>query len=153
VGDDKRVNLIGPADRSEGQMTPGMRREQAASTDRSWAGQVTTEAGMVSGWHHHGELRLATEASLLEMAPRWSASPRARCCWCSAVDYDLSHLVAKVGRGCHGIAPYLLLGFEALSREPPWSMHDDRAVKEVIERPEERVVTPAPRVLRRGVAC
>jgi uncharacterized RmlC-like cupin family protein len=36
-------------------MTPGMRREQAVSTDRSWAGHVTTEAGMVSGWHHHGD--------------------------------------------------------------------------------------------------
>ena len=53
--DDKRVKLIRPADRSEGQMTPGMRREQAVSTDRSWAGHVTTEAGMVSGWHHHGD--------------------------------------------------------------------------------------------------
>jgi uncharacterized RmlC-like cupin family protein len=55
VGDDKRVMLIRPADRSEGQMTPGMRREQAVSADRSWAGFVTTEAGMVSGWHHHGD--------------------------------------------------------------------------------------------------
>jgi uncharacterized RmlC-like cupin family protein len=32
-----------------------MRREQAVSTERSWAGYVTTEAGMVSGWHHHGD--------------------------------------------------------------------------------------------------
>jgi len=55
VGDDKRVRLIRPDNRSEGQMTPGMRREQAVSTDRSWAGYVTTEAGMVSGWHHHGD--------------------------------------------------------------------------------------------------
>ena len=55
MGDGKRVKLIRPADRSEGQMTPGMRREQAVSTDRSWAGHVTTEAGMVSGWHHHGD--------------------------------------------------------------------------------------------------
>jgi uncharacterized RmlC-like cupin family protein len=55
VGDDKPVRLIRPADRSEGQMTTGMRREQAVNTDRSWAGHVTTEAGMVSGWHHHGD--------------------------------------------------------------------------------------------------
>ena len=53
--DDKRVILIRPEDRAEGQMTPGMRREQAVTTDRSWAGYVTTEAGMVSGWHHHGD--------------------------------------------------------------------------------------------------
>jgi uncharacterized RmlC-like cupin family protein len=32
-----------------------MHREQAVSTERSWAGHVTTEAGMVSGWHHHGD--------------------------------------------------------------------------------------------------
>lgn len=32
-----------------------MHREQAVSTDRSWAGHVITEAGMVSGWHHHGD--------------------------------------------------------------------------------------------------
>jgi uncharacterized RmlC-like cupin family protein len=55
VGEDERVRLIAPADRSEGQPTPGMRREQAASTDRSWAGHVTTDAGTVSGWHHHGD--------------------------------------------------------------------------------------------------
>ncbi|MGH2539926.1 MAG: cupin domain-containing protein [Actinomycetota bacterium] len=30
-----------------------MIREEAVSTGRSWAGLVTTEAGMVSGWHHH----------------------------------------------------------------------------------------------------
>jgi len=40
MGDDERVRLIRPGDRSEGQTTPGMRREQAVSTDRSWAGYV-----------------------------------------------------------------------------------------------------------------
>jgi uncharacterized RmlC-like cupin family protein len=55
VGDDEHVRLISPADRSQGPTTPGMRREQAASTDRSWSGHVTTEAGTVSGWHHHGD--------------------------------------------------------------------------------------------------
>lgn len=53
--DDKRVRRIPPGERSEGQMTPGMRREQAISTDRSWSGHVTTDAGTVSGWHHHGD--------------------------------------------------------------------------------------------------
>jgi uncharacterized RmlC-like cupin family protein len=55
VSDDERVRLIRPEDRSEGQPTPGMRREQSVSTERSWAGHVTTEAGAVSGWHHHGD--------------------------------------------------------------------------------------------------
>ena len=55
MADENRVKLIRPADRSEGQMTPGMRREQATSTGRSWSGHVTTEAGMVSAWHHHGD--------------------------------------------------------------------------------------------------
>jgi uncharacterized RmlC-like cupin family protein len=51
----KRVRLIRPEDRTPGQKTSGMHREQAVTTDRSWAGYVTTEAGMVSGWHHHGD--------------------------------------------------------------------------------------------------
>ena len=52
---EERVRRIRPAERVEGPMTPGMLREEAASTGRSWAGYVTTEAGMVSGWHHHGD--------------------------------------------------------------------------------------------------
>lgn len=55
MGEDRRVRLIRSDERSEGHLTPGMRREQAVSTGRSWAGYVTTEAGMVSGWHHHGD--------------------------------------------------------------------------------------------------
>ena len=55
MSSDEQVRLIRPDDRSEGQPTPGVRREQAWTTERSWAGHVTTEAGMVSGWHHHGD--------------------------------------------------------------------------------------------------
>ena len=55
MGDGERVRVVRPEDRTEGQPTSGMRREEAVSTDRSWAGYVTTEAGMVSGWHHHGD--------------------------------------------------------------------------------------------------
>ena len=55
MDDRSRVRLIRPGDRSGGQATPGMHREEAVSTDRSWAGHVTTDAGMVSGWHHHGD--------------------------------------------------------------------------------------------------
>ena len=46
---------ITPDERVEGQPTPGMAREQAIQTDGMWAGYVTTEAGTISGWHHHGE--------------------------------------------------------------------------------------------------
>lgn len=55
MADADRVTLIRPADRTPGHPTPGMHREQATSTDRTWAGYVTTEVGMVSGWHHHGD--------------------------------------------------------------------------------------------------
>ena len=55
MAEKKHVRVVRPADRSEGQPTPGMHREQAVSTDRSWGGYVTTDAGMVSGWHHHGD--------------------------------------------------------------------------------------------------
>ena len=55
MADDRQVRVVGPGERSEGQRTPGMRREQAVGTERSWAGYVSTEAGTVSGWHHHGD--------------------------------------------------------------------------------------------------
>jgi uncharacterized RmlC-like cupin family protein len=32
-----------------------MVREEAVATDRMWAGVARTGAGMVSGWHHHGD--------------------------------------------------------------------------------------------------
>ncbi len=51
------IRLIRAHERSEldATQTPGMRREQAATTEASWAGVVRTEPGMVSGWHHHAE--------------------------------------------------------------------------------------------------
>lgn len=53
--DDGGVRVVRPKDRTEGHPTPGMHREEAVATDRTWAGHVTTESGMVSGWHHHGD--------------------------------------------------------------------------------------------------
>ena len=49
------VSIVRPGDRIEGDPTPGMVREQALSIEGMWAGLVKTEAGMISGWHHHGE--------------------------------------------------------------------------------------------------
>jgi len=49
------VVRIAEAERRTGAPTPGMHREEAVATDTIWAGFLRTEAGMVSGWHHHGE--------------------------------------------------------------------------------------------------
>jgi uncharacterized RmlC-like cupin family protein len=48
------VRRIMPEERTRGAQTPGMIREEAVATDGMWAGLARTEAGMVSGWHHHG---------------------------------------------------------------------------------------------------
>jgi len=48
------VLRVRPEERVAGPTTPGMTREQAVATDGLCAGFVTTEPGMVSGWHHHG---------------------------------------------------------------------------------------------------
>lgn len=49
------VRLVRPADRAEGERTPGMTREQAIAIDGMWAGLVRTEAQMTTGWHHHAD--------------------------------------------------------------------------------------------------
>jgi uncharacterized RmlC-like cupin family protein len=49
------ICVVTPGDRTEGPSTPGMDRQQAFASDGMWAGFVRTDAGMVSGWHHHGE--------------------------------------------------------------------------------------------------
>jgi uncharacterized RmlC-like cupin family protein len=35
--------------------TPGVAREAAIVVDGLWSGRARTEAGVTSGWHHHGE--------------------------------------------------------------------------------------------------
>ena len=49
------VRLIRPADRVEGERTPGMTREQAVAIEGMWSGLVRTEAHMITGWHHHAD--------------------------------------------------------------------------------------------------
>ena len=49
------VVRISPADRVEGDPTPGMVRERAIDVEGMWAGLARTEAHMASGWHHHGD--------------------------------------------------------------------------------------------------
>ena len=48
------VLRVSADERIAGPSTPGMNREQALAAEDLWAGYVTTEPGMVSGWHHHG---------------------------------------------------------------------------------------------------
>lgn len=50
-----QILIVRSTDRTPGPPTPGMDRQQAFATDGTWSGIVRTDAGMVSGWHHHGE--------------------------------------------------------------------------------------------------
>ena len=50
-----QVRVVRPGERTAGPPTPGMDRQQAFASDTMWSGYVRTEAGMVSGWHHHGQ--------------------------------------------------------------------------------------------------
>ena len=53
------IYRVTPDDRVEDQPTPGILRERAVQTEGMWAGFARTDAGMVSGWHHHGEYESA----------------------------------------------------------------------------------------------
>lgn len=55
LGSSDPVSRISPEERQEGEVTPGMTREQATSVEGLWAGLVRTDPQMVSGWHHHGD--------------------------------------------------------------------------------------------------
>lgn len=46
---------IRPQDRTPGDPTPGITREQAVVVAGMWGGVATTQAGVTSGWHHHGD--------------------------------------------------------------------------------------------------
>ena len=63
------VEHIRASDRVEADPTPGMVREQAIATEGLWAGLVTTQPGMTSGWHHHGdyETSIYVESGALRM--------------------------------------------------------------------------------------
>jgi uncharacterized RmlC-like cupin family protein len=54
-----KVRRIAASDRVKGDYTSGMIREQAFAIDGFWAGLVRTDAGMTSGWHHHGDYETA----------------------------------------------------------------------------------------------
>ena len=47
------IRIIHPDELVEADPTAGMFRQRAFAALGLWAGQVTTAAGAVSGWHHH----------------------------------------------------------------------------------------------------
>ena len=47
------VRVFTPTDLTSTDPTPGMNRALAFELPLLWAGQVVTEPGAVSGWHHH----------------------------------------------------------------------------------------------------
>ena len=67
------VLVVTPSDRRPGPQTPGMDRQQAFATEGMWSGFVRTEAGMTSGWHHHGDyetvIYVLTGAFRMEFGP------------------------------------------------------------------------------------
>jgi uncharacterized RmlC-like cupin family protein len=46
---------IGPGELADTDSQPGILREEAFAKPGLWAGRSTTEPGVTSGWHHHGE--------------------------------------------------------------------------------------------------
>ena len=77
-----RIAHIGPHKRVVGDPTPGMVREQAIAAGDLWSGYVTTEAGMLSGWHHHGDhdtsVYVVDGALRMEFGPGGADSVEAR---------------------------------------------------------------------------
>ena len=75
------VLVVTPADRRPGPQTLGMDRQQAFATEGMWSGFVRTEAGMTSGWHHHGDYEtvifVLTGALKMEFGPGGSQTVEA----------------------------------------------------------------------------
>src|SRR3989304_3708718 len=67
------IRRSGPEERSTGQPTPGMTREEAIATPGMWSGSARTAPGMVSGWHHHGAFE--TSIYVLSGAVRMEFGP------------------------------------------------------------------------------
>jgi uncharacterized RmlC-like cupin family protein len=73
-----QIRVVTPGERTAGPFTPGMDRQQAVATENMWSGWVRTEAGMQSGWHHHGEyettIYVLTGAMRMEFGPAGSTT-------------------------------------------------------------------------------
>jgi uncharacterized RmlC-like cupin family protein len=109
------VRRITPEERTPGVGTPGMIREEAVATHRMWAGLARTGAGMVSGWHHHGEhestIYVLSGALRMEFGPGGSealeagpgdflyVAPRAIHRESNPTDQEAQIVVVRSGRG------------------------------------------------------
>lgn len=51
----EEIRIVPNGSLEGGPATPGMSRRTAVGDDKVWMGEVRTEAGVMSGWHHHGE--------------------------------------------------------------------------------------------------
>jgi uncharacterized RmlC-like cupin family protein len=51
----QRVEVVKAGELRPAEGTPAMRRQVAIEARGLWAGTVETDAGMESGWHHHGD--------------------------------------------------------------------------------------------------
>jgi uncharacterized RmlC-like cupin family protein len=49
------VRRITPDERTPAEPTPGIARSAAIVHEDLWSGVASTDAGVVSGWHHHGD--------------------------------------------------------------------------------------------------
>lgn len=68
-----KVRKIAPNDRTVGDPTPGIVREEAIGVEGMWSGLARTAPGVVSGWHHHGahetSIFIVTGAMKIESGP------------------------------------------------------------------------------------
>jgi uncharacterized RmlC-like cupin family protein len=70
------VRRVASAERTEGDPTPGMVREEAIATDGMWSGLVRTAPGMVSGWHHHNDHETTIYVAFGVMRIEWGPGGR-----------------------------------------------------------------------------
>lgn len=71
--DGERVRAVSDSELREATGTPGLRRQVAFEDEEMWFGHVTTEPGVESGWHHHGEM--TTLGHVLEGEVRFEFGP------------------------------------------------------------------------------
>lgn len=53
---DESVQAVGGSELREATGTPGLHRQVAFEDENVWFGHVTTDAEVLSGWHHHGDM-------------------------------------------------------------------------------------------------